>query len=50
MSDVEKDIYLAPSETFGDPKILERNALIPTIKELINFVDVLAWEFHSHLE
>jgi hypothetical protein len=50
MTDVEKDIYLRPSESFGDPKILERNALLPTIKELVNFVDVLVRNFLGLLE
>lgn len=50
MTDVERDIYLQPSETFGDPEILQRNALLPTIKELIYFVDKLARDFLPHLE
>lgn len=49
MSDVEKDIYLRPSEAFGDPKILQRNALIPTIKELVYFVDELIVTFKPFL-
>src|SRR5690348_14426617 len=50
MTDVEKDIYLRPSESFGDPEILKRNALLPTIKELVNFVDELVRTFIVYLE
>jgi hypothetical protein len=50
MTDVEKEIYLRPSESFGDPEILARNALLPTIKELVYFVDGLAREFVPYLE
>ena len=41
MTEVEKEIYLRPSDSFGDPEILKRNALLPTVKELVYFVDEL---------
>ena len=50
MQDVEKDIYLRPSESFGDPEILKRNALLPSVKELVNFVEFVVREFIPYLE
>ena len=50
MSDVEKDIHFRSSESFGDPEILKRNALVPTIKELIYFADTKIREFRPYLQ
>lgn len=50
MSDVEKDIYLRPSEEFGDAEILERNALVPTLHDLVYFVDETVRKFKPFLK
>jgi hypothetical protein len=49
-SDVEKDINLAFEEAFGDPEIVNGNALLPTLKELMNFVDYTILLFKPFLE
>ena len=48
-SDVENDVYRT-SGSFGDPEILSRNALLPTLKDLVNFVDDLVRGFSDFLE
>jgi hypothetical protein len=49
-SDVEKNIDFAIEEPFGDPEIVNGNALLPTLKELINFVDYTILLFRPYLE
>ena len=49
-SAVEKEIDLRTSEVFGDPQILQRNTLLPTLKELVNFVDEHVRQFRPLLQ
>jgi hypothetical protein len=49
-SEVEKDIEVGVSESFGDAKILEGKTLLPTLRELVYFVDELVLKFRPLLK
>ena len=48
-SDVEKNIQREISQALGDPEIIKRNALQPTLRELVNYVDYVVAGFEPLL-
>jgi hypothetical protein len=49
-SDEQEDVQIKMSELLGDPEIIKRNALQPTVHEMVVYVDYLVAFFEPFLE